>query len=74
MKAEIHPTYVNAKVICLCGNVIETRATEPELHTETCSNCHPFYTGKQQILDTAGRVERFRRKYAKKDVAPAAKG
>jgi large subunit ribosomal protein L31 len=73
MKQGIHPEYVNARIICLCGNVIETRATEPEIHTETCSSCHPFYTGKQQILDTAGRVERFRRKYEKKDVAPAAK-
>jgi len=62
MKPGIHPEYV------------ETRATEAEIHTETCSSCHPFYTGKQQILDTAGRVERFRRKYEKKDVAPAAKG
>ena len=73
MKAEIHPEYVNSKITCTCGNVIETRATQAEIHTETCSNCHPFYTGKQQILDTAGRVERFRRKYAKKDVSPAAK-
>ena len=73
MKTEIHPEYVNAKITCACGNVIETRATVSEISTEICSNCHPFYTGKQKLMDTAGRVERFRRKYAKKDVAPAAK-
>jgi large subunit ribosomal protein L31 len=65
MKSGIHPEYVNARIICVCGNIIETRATQPEIHVEICSNCHPFYTGKQKLLDTAGRVERFRQKYAK---------
>lgn len=73
MKKDIHPTYVNSSIVCVCGNVIETRATQPEIHVEICSNCHPFYTGKQKLLDTAGRVERFKQKYAKlKKTAPAA--
>ena len=74
MKKEIHPTYVNASIVCVCGNIIETRSTEPEIHVEICSNCHPFYTGKQKLMDTAGRVERFKQKYANvKKAAPAAK-
>ncbi len=63
MKSEIHPKYVTTTVRCVCGNVVETRSTVPDLHVEVCSQCHPFYTGKQKFLDTAGRVERFRRKY-----------
>lgn len=63
MKKSIHPTYKKAKIICLCGNVIETRSTQEEIHVEICSNCHPFFTGKQKLIDTAGRVERFQRKY-----------
>ncbi|UCE02374.1 MAG: 50S ribosomal protein L31 [Candidatus Latescibacterota bacterium] len=63
MKKDIHPTYVNSKIVCVCGNVIETRATQAEIHVEICSSCHPFYTGKQKLVDTAGRVERFRQKY-----------
>ena len=70
MKRGIHPEYVNARIICVCGNIIETRATLPEIHVEICSSCHPFYTGKQKLLDTAGRVERFRQKYAKAGAKP----
>ena len=70
MKPGIHPRYTNAKIVCVCGNIIETRSTLPEIHVEICSNCHPFFTGKQKLVDTAGRVEKFRRKYEK--VAPRA--
>jgi len=64
MKTGIHPDYVDTKITCLCGNVVETRRTAgPEIHTEICSNCHPFYTGTQKIVDTAGRVERFKKRY-----------
>ena len=66
MKSTIHPEYMNARIVCVCGNIIETRATQAEIHTEICSNCHPFYTGKQKLVDTGGRVERFRRRAAKK--------
>jgi len=66
MKPEIHPTYATAKVICACGNTFETRSTKDEIHLDICSACHPFYTGKQKLIDTAGRVERFRQKYATK--------
>src|SRR3954471_595407 len=62
MKPEIHPDYVLATVTCSCGNTFETRSTKPELHVEICSNCHPFYTGKQKLVDTGGRVERFQRR------------
>lgn len=64
MKADIHPEYVEATVRCSCGNTFQTRATKPEIRVEICSNCHPFYTGKQKLVDTGGRVERFRRRYA----------
>jgi large subunit ribosomal protein L31 len=64
MKANIHPEYKEIKVICSCGNSWQTRSTMgKELHVEVCSACHPFYTGKQKIMDTAGRVEKFRQKY-----------
>ncbi len=63
MKEGIHPKYEKAKISCACGNVFETRSTVPEIHVEICSSCHPFFTGKQKLVDTAGRVERFRRKY-----------
>ncbi len=63
MKPKIHPEYKPAKIVCACGNVIETRSTVPELKVEICSSCHPFFTGKQKLIDTAGRVERFRQKY-----------
>ena len=65
MKADIHPNYVDCEIKCACGNVIKTRSTKPEIHVEICSNCHPFFTGKQKFVDTEGRVERFRKKYAK---------
>jgi large subunit ribosomal protein L31 len=64
MKAEIHPDYKPAKVMCNCGNVIETRSTRGDFHIEICSNCHPFFTGKQKLMDTAGRIEKFRTRYA----------
>lgn len=66
MKAGIHPIYKETKVSCACGNIIETRATKDEIKIEICSNCHPFFTGKHKLLDTAGRVERFMNKYKKK--------
>jgi len=65
MKPDIHPDYTVATVQCACGNRFETMATVPELHVEICSVCHPFYTGKQRLVDTAGRVDRFKRKYEK---------
>ena len=66
MKAKIHPQYVDAVVTCVCGNTWQTRATKPHLRVEVCSQCHPFFTGEQRIVDTAGRVERFRRRYGMK--------
>lgn len=63
MKKGIHPEYVECKVTCGCGNTFVTRATVPQLNVEICSACHPFYTGKQKFVDTAGRVERFQRKF-----------
>ena len=62
MKAEIHPEYVVATVSCTCGNEFKTRSTTPEIRVEICSQCHPFDTGKQKLVDTGGRVERFNRK------------
>lgn len=64
MKAAIHPEYVVAKVSCACGNTFETKSTKAEIVVEICSNCHPFFTGKQKLIDTAGRIEKFKRKYA----------
>ena len=66
VKADIHPEYATATVKCACGNTWQTRSTIGELHLDICSNCHPFFTGKQKLVDTAGRVERFRQKYAGK--------
>jgi len=66
LKKGIHPKYMMTKVVCLCGNEFETRSTVPEIRVEICSNCHPYFTGKQKLVDTAGRVERFRRKYGLK--------
>jgi large subunit ribosomal protein L31 len=66
MKTDIHPEYVLSHVHCSCGNEFYTRSTSPELHVEICSQCHPFYTGKQKLVDTGGRVERFRRRAAKR--------
>ena len=65
MKQSIHPKYVKSRITCACGHVIETRSTLPEIHVEICSACHPFFTGKQKLVDTAGRIERYRRKYEK---------
>jgi large subunit ribosomal protein L31 len=74
MKEGIHPEYVVAKVTCSCGNSFETRSTKPEIHLELCSACHPFYTGKQKLVDTGGRVERFQRRYAKTGAADGGAG
>ncbi len=63
MKTGIHPEYVESTVTCSCGNTFVTRSTVPELHVEMCNQCHPFYTGKQRLVDSGGRVERFRRRY-----------
>lgn len=65
MKAEIHPEYTPIKIVCACGSSFETRSTmsDEEVHVEVCSQCHPFFTGKQKILDAGGRVDKFRRKY-----------
>lgn len=67
MKAGIHPLYVNAKVVCACGNTFETRSTKELIKLELCSACHPFFTGQQKLVDTAGRVERFRRRFQATD-------
>jgi len=68
MKNKIHPKYYdNAKVICLCGNTFTTGSTKPEIRVEMCGNCHPFYTGTQRIVDTMGKVERFKKRYKIKD-------
>ncbi len=72
MRADIHPDYVVCSVRCSCGNTFETRATKPQLQVELCAECHPFYTGKQKLVDTGGRVERFQRRYAKTAKAQAA--
>jgi len=73
MKKNIHPTYKKSVVTCVCGNTFETRSTTGDLHVEICSACHPFYSGKQKLVDSAGRVERFKRKYAgrKQESTPA---
>ncbi|MBW2559334.1 MAG: 50S ribosomal protein L31 [Deltaproteobacteria bacterium] len=63
MKKDIHPEYKESMVTCVCGNVIETRSTTGDIKVEICSKCHPFFTGKQKIMDTAGRIEKFNRKY-----------
>ncbi len=63
MKEGTHPDYVLSTVTCSCGNSFVTRSVKPELHVELCNKCHPFYTGKQKLVDTGGRVERFQRKY-----------
>ncbi len=66
MKKGIHPEYGKAIVKCACGNTFETGSTKKEIHVEICSSCHPFYTGKQKFLDTAGRIEKFNKKYKRK--------
>jgi len=69
MKEKIHPKYVETLIRCACGNEFTTRSTKPDQHIEICSNCHPFFTGKQKLLDTAGRVERFNKKYGRTPAA-----
>jgi large subunit ribosomal protein L31 len=66
LKADIHPKYEEADVICACGENFKTKSTKKSIHVDICSACHPFFTGKQKIVDTEGRVEKFRKKYAKK--------
>ncbi len=66
MKKDIHPEYMEATVHCACGNTFVTRATKAAINVEICSNCHPFYTGKQKFVDSEGRVERFQKRYGKK--------
>ena len=66
MKPDIHPKYVTCNVHCACGETWQIRSTKPEIRLEICSSCHPFFTGKQKLVDTAGRVERFNRKYGRK--------
>ncbi|MBN1385271.1 MAG: 50S ribosomal protein L31 [Elusimicrobia bacterium] len=65
MKEGIHPNYVECKVVCACGNSFVTRSTKPEIKLDICSKCHPFFTGKQKLIDTAGRVDKFLSKYVK---------
>ncbi len=77
MKTDIHPNYVEATVHCSCGNTFTTRSTKADVHLELCNECHPFFTGKQKLVDSGGRVERFQRRYAtagsrKKTSGPAA--
>ncbi len=69
MKQDIHPKYETATVHCACGNTFQTRSTTNNISVEVCSACHPYYTGKQKLMDTAGRVERFRQRYAGTDAA-----
>ncbi len=72
MKADIHPKYEAAPVRCSCGNTFVTRSTARDLHVELCNECHPFYTGKQKLVDTGGRVERFERRYGRRKGAKKA--
>jgi large subunit ribosomal protein L31 len=73
MKPDIHPTYGEASVTCSCGNTFITESTKSTLRVELCNECHPFFTGKQKLVDTGGRVERFQRRYAQKTKARAPK-
>ncbi|MCM8780748.1 MAG: 50S ribosomal protein L31 [Candidatus Omnitrophica bacterium] len=66
MKDKIHPKYAESVIICACGNTIYTRSTKPNIRVEVCSKCHPFFTGKQKFVDSAGRVEKFMKKYGPK--------
>ncbi len=68
MKTDLHPRYVECTVTCSCSNTFVTRSTKSELHVELCNQCHPFFTGKQKLVDTGGRVERFQRRYAQRSV------
>ena len=73
MKDGIHPEYFRAKVVCVCGNTFEVGSTKKEIHVDICSACHPFFTGKHKLIDTEGRIERFRKKYAASAGAAAKK-
>jgi large subunit ribosomal protein L31 len=66
MKADIHPNYIVTEVRCSCGNTFTTRSTKGDLHVELCSECHPFYTGKQKLVDSGGRIDRFERRYGRR--------
>ena len=66
MREKIHPKYTDTTITCICGNVIHTRSTKTNIRVEICSACHPFFTGKQKFVDSAGRVEKFQKRYAKK--------
>jgi large subunit ribosomal protein L31 len=70
MKEKIHPRYIAARIVCACGSAVETRSTTGDFTVDVCSQCHPFYTGKMKLMDTQGRIDRFRRKYATKDAKP----
>jgi large subunit ribosomal protein L31 len=67
MKADIHPDYVEARVTCSCGNTFTTRSTKAVLTSELCSECHPFYTGKQKLVDSGGRIEKFEKRYGRRE-------
>ena len=69
MKPGIHPTYQAAQITCSCGEIVRTRSTIPEIRVEICAKCHPLFTGRQRLVDTEGRVERFQRKYKRKPIA-----
>ena len=69
MKEKIHPKYFDTTITCICGNVIHTRSTKQNIRVEICANCHPFFTGKQKFVDSAGRVEKFRKRYQKDGAA-----
>lgn len=71
MKKGIHPEYFETTITCACGNVIKTRSTKKDIRVEICAKCHPFFTGKSKLVDTAGRVEKFEKKYKKKPSAKA---
>ncbi len=71
MKDTIHPSYNACAITCTCGAVYQTRSTRPSMHVEICAACHPFFTGQQKLVDTAGRVEKFRRKYSRTTTSPA---
>ena len=71
MKAGIHPHYVDTKVTCSCGNTFMTKSTKPEMHVDLCNECHPFFTGRQKLVDTGGRVERFQKRYGRKTFTSA---
>ncbi|SET63439.1 50S ribosomal protein L31 [Stigmatella erecta] len=69
MKPDMHPVYPASRITCACGNIVETKSTRGSFAVEICSNCHPFFTGKYKLVDTAGRIDRFRKKYAANNAA-----